>query len=86
MDQLQLLEHPTVRKMDYKKRFEIANHELEKQSVLIDDLKKELDIMYAKIIAVEKDRDQMKKIMTDNIIQSNEKINAYAEEINLLKK
>jgi uncharacterized protein (UPF0335 family) len=56
---------------------------LKKQEV---ELRKELDVMYQKVINVEKDRDQMKTIMTQNITESNAKINLYVDAIQNLKK
>lgn len=67
------------------KQLNNAIGEIESLKARNDDLQRELDTMYRKVTNTEKDRDQMKVIMTNNIMQSNETIQNLHSEIGALK-
>lgn len=51
----------------------------------ITNLQAELEVMVAKVINTEKDAMQARAIMTQNITESNQKINDYVQRIQVLK-
>jgi predicted nucleic acid-binding Zn-ribbon protein len=68
-----------------EKQVENAIVEIERRDEKIKGLQDEVKLMHQKVINTEKDRDQMRSIMTQNITESNAKLNSYLGEIAELK-
>ena len=62
-----------------------AIEEINRLKTLNEDSHAELELMIRKVANTEKDRDQMKNIMVQNITESNSKIQGYLMEITELR-
>lgn len=68
------------------KQVEVAKGEIMRRDEQIKALQEEIQMMHRKVLNTEKDRDQMRTIMTNNIGDAATKYAEAAAEIGMLKK